>query len=232
MSDPTSTPRTASGAEQAAEFRERLVADLTPVRPVRLRRVVAAALAIQFGFVFVLAALIGVPPAALARLAEPPFAVMLATLALAAGLSATLAARLSVPGRFVSPALSAATLGVPVVLSVAVVLAAPWGAEWRGLLGHLSEGLHCTVEIVAVALLAWALSLSWLRRLAPLGSAMVGAFAAGTAMLQGALLIQMMCVEMDAYHLALSHLLPITAVALATAAVSGRLLSAASRPRP
>ncbi len=227
---PTDLASTAPCA-RADELRRQLVADLEPVRPVRLHVLCAALLGLQAAFVLAVGALFGVPLASFGRLADPSFAVIVAVLAGASAACAVLAARTSLPGRFVPPAAAAAAVAVPLALACAVVALSPWGADWRGLTAHVLGGLSCTGTIAMIALPAWAVSVFVLRRLAPLSPLTVGVFAGATAMLQGALVVQMMCPNTEAFHLALSHFVPVSVVALVTAAITGRLLGAVGPSR-
>lgn len=214
-------------SEQAAAGRtpliDSLVADLVPVRPVRLARMYVLTLCAQLLFVATAALFVGASSPALAKTSAVFFGALVALLAAGAFAAAVAAMRLSIPGRHVSDAYTLAVLCVPLLLSAAVVVAALWGAEWTGFAAHVGGGMPCTTETVKLAVPAWIVSLLLLRTLAPLSPLRVGILATVSASLLGAVVVQLSCANGDAYHLAISHYLPVVVAGLAGGGVAGLL---------
>jgi len=204
-----------------------LVADLAPVRPVRLARTVAVAVALEVAAVLLASWLLGAHVAAIERLADPMFAALLLVLAAGAVASAATMAKLSIPGRSVTAGVRVGVLAVPVVVAAVVVAISPWGGTWTGFAAVFTEGIGCTLHTIVVATPAWLVGLLYLRRLAPLDPLGVGLFSACTALLTAALAVQMACPSCDSWHLAISHYAPIVLASFVAALLSPSIL----RPR-
>jgi hypothetical protein len=203
---------------------DRLVDDLHPVRPASLALVYALTFSAQVVVVAGAAFWKGLGVEELLRIYQGPMPILMAVLGVGGVLAALGAARLSLPGRHVSAGRTAATLAIPAVLALGVVLLRPWGGDWRGAVAHWSEGLGCTVDIVSIAIPAWLLTVALLVRLAPLSPWRTGLLAGASALLQGALVMQLVCPVGDCFHLAISHYLPVAVLAVATGVLAGWVL--------
>lgn len=190
-----------------------LVDDLAPVHPVRLARIAVAAAALEIAAVAATALLSGVRFRGLERLGDPMFVGLLAMLSAGALAGAATMARLSIPGRSVSPVLRTAVLALPLVLALLAVAVSPWGGSWTGFAAVVVEGFHCTSHTLLIALPAWLAGLLFLRRLGPMDAQGVGLFASSAALLTSAVVVQMACPNCDSWHLALSHYSPILVAA-------------------
>lgn len=204
-----------------ADFLASLVGDLAPVRPVRLARVVASAIAVQAGTLMATVFATGVTVGGVGRFSDPVFLALLAILGAAAASSVGATARLAIPGRVVDARVRIGLFLLPVALAFAIAVASPWGGTWSGVTAVLVEGLGCTRETILMAVPAWLAGVVYLRRLAPLEPLAVGLFNASAALFGSALVVQMACEACDSWHLALSHYAPIL-----LAAWIGGLLSA------
>jgi hypothetical protein len=213
-----------SRAPRDSSLVDRLVADLEPVRAVRLGAVYGWALVLEFVVIAVVAAVTGMGRAHLAQMADPATLAVVVVLGLGSCLAALTAARLSLPGRVVSDPLRGLLLATPLLLAAAIVLVAPWGGGWRGFLGELAAGMPCMAHLVLLALPLWTVLLLFLRRLAPLDPGPIGVFTGLSAMLQGAILLQLTCPAHDAWHLALTHYVPILVFGLAMSGIAGVIL--------
>ncbi len=222
---------TGAREKKNASLIDELVADLSPVRPVRLASAYAAALALQFGFVALAAAWMGIAPSALVPMVQGPMGLLLGVLVISAAACGLLAVRMSIPGRYVSPLATAGLASVPLLLAALVFLVSPSMPDWARYRANFFAGLACLVETTKLALPAWILSILLLRRLAPLGPTAVGLFAGLTALLQGAILVQVVCPQTEPFHLALSHYAPLIVVSVLASGVSGWLLRLAGSPR-
>ena len=208
----------------SARLAETLVADLRPVTPVRTAVVVAVLLALHLGAVLAGGLWLGVGMEGLARLADPPFALTCAVL-MAVALSATvLAAHASIPGRSETLAPGWGLVASVALLVAAVVVLEPWGATWLGFSAHMRAGWGCTREIASIAAPLWALTVLVLARLAPLRAKWVGLLAGMAALSQGAVALQFACPVGDAYHLALTHYLPVLLLSASSVGFSAPLL--------
>jgi hypothetical protein len=202
-----------------------LVADLRPVRPVRVGRMVACAVLLEIVVVRTVAWLFGFHMVATERVFDPAFAGLLVALASGAVASAVAMTMLAVPGRTVSSAARAFVLAVPPALALVVVVFSPWGGSFDGVVAVLLAGFGCTKNTLIVATPAWIASLLLLRRLAPLDPLRVGLFSACSALLAGALFVQMACPNCDSWHLAISHYVPLLLAAWIGAMLSPLVLS-------
>jgi hypothetical protein len=212
-----------------ASLIEALVADLKSVRPVRLAGAYALALAMQFGFVAIAALLMGIDPVALIPMFSGPMGALLVVLVAGAVSCGLVAVRMSVPGRYVSPYVTGGLALLPIVLSVLVFAVSSSMPDWDHYVAHFVGGLGCLGATLKMALPAWVLSILLLRRLAPIGPTAVGLFAGLTALLQGALLVQLTCPITEPFHLALTHYAPLIFIAAVASAASGWLLRIVGR---
>jgi hypothetical protein len=201
-----------------------LVGDLSPVQPVRLARTISTALVLEAVTVLLTAWLLGAQITGAGRLADPMFVGLLLILGSGAVASAVTMAKLSIPGRVVTPGARVGVLAVPVIVAALVVAISPWGGTWKGLAVVCVEGFGCTRNTVMIAAPAWLIGTLYLRRLAPLDPFGVGLFSACAALLLSALAVQMACPSCDSWHLAVSHYAPILLAALAGALLSVPIL--------
>lgn len=210
-----------------------LVDDLVPVTPLRLAREIGICVVAQVSAVLAAAWMLGVRPAAVERLGDPVFLVLLAVLAAGAVASVVTMASLAVPGRVVEALPRLVVVVLPVVLAFAVAVLSPWGGTWKGALAVLVEGFGCTRHTLVVAAPAWLAGLWMLRRLGSLDAFGTGLFASCAALLWSALAVQMACPSCDSWHLAMSHYLPIVVAAWGAAVLSVPVLreSGARAPR-
>ncbi len=220
MSDQT----TKTAARTPDDFVAGLVADLEPVKPVRLVTAVALALALEILLAVVAGLAMGLPTKGFARLADPVFLGFVLLLAAGAGAGAVATAALAIPGRVVGGAWRAAVIFLPLLLAVVVVAFSPWGGTWKGFWMVLVEGIRCTEHTLEVALPGWIAGLLLLRRLGPLDPVRVGLFAAASALLTSAIVVQLACPSCDSWHLALTHYLPVLFAAWAAGLLSSFVL--------
>jgi hypothetical protein len=203
---------------------DRLVRDLAPVRPVRLGRVFALCVLVQLVVAAVALAVYGIRGDLAERIAEPSFLLIALPLALAAPACATIAVRMAVPGHEVRPATLAVLLMLPLVIAVVVLVAAPWGtttSSWSDVIGGC---WHCVGITLVSAVAPWLAMLIVVGRLAPLRAARVGVFAGLAAFFVGAFVTELHCPAKDAYHIALSHYLPIALLSIVAALISAPAL--------
>ncbi len=211
-------------ARETTEFIQTLVADLKPVKPVRLERLFGLCLAVEVVVVMVAAWATGLRADIAERLSDWTFLLLVATLAVAAASSAVVALRLSVPGRDV-PAQSRVFLFIyPVVMALLVLALRPWGSSWPGFSPFLNMCWRCIGVTSAAAVVPWVGLIVVLGGLAPLNGPRVGLFAGLSAFLVGALATQFHCASGDGYHLAFGHYLPIAILAALTTLVAAPLL--------
>lgn len=203
---------------------ESLVGDLEPVRPVRPGRVFLAFLAIESLVVAGASYSLGVRTDFLARLADPVYLGVVAVLAVAAAWCASIAIRLSVPGRDVSGRTGALLLATPLLLATAVVLVQPWGGAWPGWHALMTGCLQCIGVTAVSAAVPWIVTMVVLSRLAPLNELRVGLFAGVSAFLVGALVTEVHCAMGSGYHLAVGHYLPVALLAALTCALAAAIL--------
>ncbi len=201
-----------------------LVADLEPVRPVRMLAAIAQALALEVAVVLVTAWLLGARMAGSGRLADPSFVMLLVTLATGGVLSAVAMTALAIPGRGLTPAWRGLVLALPLLLALAIVALSPWGGSFHGIVAVFVEGFGCTTNTLVIALPAWLAGLVMLRRLRPLDPLRTGLFASFAALFASATVVQMVCPNCDSWHLAVSHYVPILLAAWAGALLSPLLL--------
>ena len=143
-----------------------LVRNLEPVQPVRLARMLAACLVVEALVVVGAAVTVGVRYDLSERIGEPSFIAVLVVLALGAAGSAVVALRLALPGRVVSNSTSLLLLSVPIAAAVLVVLVAPWGARWPGLVPLMQGCWHCAGVTTVAATVPWAAAVfSTMRRI-------------------------------------------------------------------
>lgn len=209
-----------TSASSSSDLIGTLVADLAPVRPVRLARTIAVAMLLEIAVVSVVSRLLGVHMVGMERLADPAFAGLVLTLTGGAAASAAAMATLSIPGRTVGAGWRAFVLALPLVIAALVVSFSPWGGTWKGFLAVFTEGFGCTRDTLYVATPAWIAGLLYLRRLGPLDPVRVGLFSSFAALLSAALMVQMGCPNCDSWHMAISHYVPILLAAWAGAMVS------------
>lgn len=205
-----------------------LVRDLEAVRPVRLARMAATAVAIEVSTVLATAALLGARPTGAERLADPMFLVLLALLGSGALASMVTMAKLSVPGRVVASGVRLALVVLPLVLALGVVAISPWGGSFSGFASVFLAGAGCTRNTVLIAVPAWIAGLLYLRGFGSLDAFGTGLFASSAALFAAALAVQMACPSCDSWHLAVSHYSPILVAAWVAALLSVPVLS---RPR-
>lgn len=209
-----------------------LVADLEPVRPVRIVREIAVSLVLEIVVVLSTAWLIGARVSGVERLHDPTFLALLAALAAGALASVAAMATLAIPGRTVAPLARAALVALPLVIAMLLAVLSPWGGTWTGFAAVLYEGFGCTRTTLVVAAPAWLASLLYLRRLAPLDPLRVGLFSGSSALLIASLAVQMACESCDSWHLAISHYAPLLLAAWLAAALSPLVLRPASLGPP
>ena len=206
-----------------------LVAELRPVRPVSYARIVLGCLVVEAVVAVVALWAYGVRPDLGTRLGEPGFLAVLATLCLAAVGSAAVAVRSAIPGREARPSAARPLLAVPIVLTLLVLLFAPWGRAWPGW-SRLVEGCWSCVGLTfASGVVPWIITVAVLSRLAPLRELRSGLFAGFAAFLVGALVTELHCPVADSYHLAFAHYLPIALLSCLTATLAVVVLR--GRPR-
>ena len=220
MSDET----TKTAARDADDFVAGLVADLEPVKPVRLVTAIVWAIALETLVALLAGWAMGLPAKGFTRLADPVFLGFILVLAAGAGASAAATAALAIPGRVVGGVWRAAVIFLPLLLAVVVVVFSPWGGTWKGFLAVLVEGARCIEHTLEVAIPAWIAGLLLLRRLGPLDSLRVGLFAATSALLTSAIVVQLACPSCDSWHLALTHYLPVLLAAWAAGLLSSFVL--------
>ena len=217
-----------SARRSPADVVDSLVSNLAPVRPVRIVPAIVAAAAIEIGVVAVMILLLGIRIADPARLLDPAFAALLAVLAGSAAASIVAMTAVSIPGRAPSRASRLAIVAVPPLLASVVLAMSPWGATTGAFTAVLVEGFGCTKNTLVVAAPAWLAALLYLRRLAPLDPVRTGLFAAFSALLVSALVVQMACPQCESWHLAMSHYLPLLLAAWAGALFAPIVVKAAS----
>lgn len=197
-----------------------LVADLEPVRPVSISRIVLMTMAIEILAVKLTALALGAKMTALDRLADPMFVGLLSVLGTGAATSAATMARLSIPGRAVTAGVRVGILALPIVLAVAIVVLSPWGGTWTGFGTVCLAGVACMRNTIVIAAPGWIAGLLYLRRFAPLDPLGTGLFAASTALLCSAIMVHMACPSCDSWHLAVAHYAPILVAAWVAAFLS------------
>jgi hypothetical protein len=217
--------RSTRGAAAPVDLITDLVRDLEAVRPVRLVRMAAAAIAIEFATVLATAWLLGARPTGTERLSDPMFLALLALLASGAIASVVTMAKLSVPGRVVASGVRLALAVLPVVLALGVVAISPWGGTFSGFASVFLAGVGCTRNTLLIAAPAWIVGLLYLRGFGSLDAFGTGLFASSAALLASALVVQMACPSCDSWHLAVSHYSPIFVAAWVAALLSVPVLS-------
>src|SRR5512140_2902895 len=118
----------------------RLVDDLAAVRPVRLARTIALAIALEVVIVGLGAWTLGARVTGVERLADPMPVGPLVALPAGAGARAAALATLSIPGRTVTTGIRAAVVALPLALVVFIVALSPWGGTWKGFSAVFIEG--------------------------------------------------------------------------------------------
>ncbi len=222
MTSETTTTTGDGGATR--ELVERLVADLRPVRPVRLARVFGWFLLGEVCAAAAVAWMMGLRPDIGQRLAEPAFVAMLAALALAGAGCAAAAVHAALPGRYVRRSAEFWLLASPLLLAALVLLVRPWPEHWQGWRVFLTGCWKCTAATAASAALPWLVAVVVLRRLAPLIALRVALFAGFSAFLIGALVTQLHCPMVSNMHLAFAHLLPVMLLSAAACGITAALL--------
>jgi len=219
-------------SERRAEIIDRIVSDLEPVRPVRLRSFFLALFAVELLILISTPVLFGWRTDIAKQLADPAFVFVLTVLLVAAALSGWSALRMSVPGREVGGTPLSVLFAVPLVAALLVVIVSPWGGSWPGFSALMDGCWACIGVSTVTAVVPWIVGVVLVARLAPLRALRVGVFAGLSAFLVGAAVLQLHCGSNDAYHLAFGHFLPVAVLALLTgAAVSGYLrLQVSSAP--
>ena len=211
-------------SEHRTEIIDRIVRDLEPVRPVRLRSFFAALFAVELLIFISTPVLWGWRADIVKQLADPAFVFVLTVLIVAAALSGWSALRMSVPGREVGGMPLSVLFAVPLVAALLVVIVSPWGGSWPGLSSLMGGCWQCIGVSSLTAVVPWIVGVVLVARLAPLRALRVGVFAGLSAFLVGAAALQLHCGSNDAYHLAFGHFLPVAVLGLLTgAAVSGYL---------
>jgi hypothetical protein len=139
----------------------------------------------------------------------------------AAGLSATAALVLAVPGAERSPLVR----GLPVaVLGMWTLTAAMMVLEQSHGLSGVSHWYICAIRVAAIGLVPGIVLAAMLRRALPLRVEWAGMLAIAGAAAAGALAIQFICPIGDAGHALVGHLGPVLALAVIGAATAERLL--------
>jgi hypothetical protein len=216
--------------KKRARLVEALASNLEPVRPVSLARHFVACLGLGAVVVAAAASLLGVREDLAERLSEPVFLAVVGVLALSSAWCASVAVRLSVPGRYVSRPASWLLLATPMLLAVFVVVARPWGGTWPGW-GPLLTGCVQCMGVTAISAAApWLVVLVTVGRLAPLDVLRVGMFTGFSAFLLGALVTELACMNGSGYHLALGHYLPVVLLSALSSVIAAAALRARLRP--
>jgi hypothetical protein len=206
----------------------RLLADATPVRPLRSVGVrmlpwlaVAAldlAIAVSFG-------LRTSPAAALGR----PLLLADAGLLVGAGITAaTVALRAAVPGGEAARAARAVALGLATAAGILMLLE-PAGASVPAA-RFVAEGTRCTLCTFALAVGPALVLLAALRRGAPLDGTTAGAWAGGAAFLIAAAAVRLGCPIDERLHLAAWHVLAALGGTIVTALAAAPALERWQRP--
>jgi hypothetical protein len=207
-------------AKKDADLVANLTRELEPVRPVRLARMAATAVAIEIATVLVTAMVFGARPTATQRLGDPMFLALLALLGSGAAASAVTMAKLSVPGRAVASVVRLALLGLPILLAAGIVAISPWGGSFSDFVSVFAAGAGCTINTIVIATPAWIAGLLFLRGYGWLDAFGTGLFASSAALFASALVVQMACPNCDSWHLAVSHYSPILVAAWIAALLS------------
>jgi hypothetical protein len=226
-----SPAQSTSAADTTRAVVDRLVGELVPVNPVRLGRVFALCVVVQLAVAALALVAYGIRGDLAQRLAEPTFLLIVLPLALAAPACATIAVRMAVPGHEVRLSTMAALLVLPLVIAGLVLVTAPWGTAglaWSDLIGGC---WHCIGITLASAVAPWLAMVVVVGRLAPLRAARVGIFAGLAAFFVGAFVTELHCAARDAYHIAISHYLPVALLSIVAALVSAPLLRRLLDPR-
>jgi hypothetical protein len=189
------------------EIVDRLTIDLRPIaRPWSPWARLAGWVALAVGTV-AFAGVVGLRHDLPAKLAHPGYVTTIAVLLAGAGLAATAAFLVAVPGRI---ALREADV-IGVGLLALAIAAAPLGdrVPASSTAAFVLEGLRCTVCVAAFGLLPWLVLFRALRRSAPLDGGTAGLCAGAAACLVGAASVRVACPIDDMIHLAIWHAVPV-----------------------
>ncbi len=200
----------------------RLVDDLTPVRPLRSPWArLAGWLVVALGTV-VLAAVVGLRGDLATALDRPRYLGELAILLAGAGLAATLALHLAVPGRIDGRRARRLAVGLLVLALAAAFLGEPVSAT--AVHSTLWTSLRCVACIGLFGVVPWIALYAAVARAAPLDGDTTALCVGAAAFLVGAAAVRTACPFDDVPHLAVWHGLPVVLWTMATTVLaSGRL---------
>jgi hypothetical protein len=209
-------------ANEHDELVDRLTIDLAPVmRPWSPWARLACWVGLALGTVAA-AAVVGLRDDLAVQIERPGYLTTIAVLLAGAGLAATAAFLVAVPGRIALREADAIGAGL---LALAVA-AAPLGdrVPATSTTAFVFEGLRCTVCIAAFGLLPWLVLFRALRRSAPLDGRTAGLCAGAAACLVGAAAVRVACPVDDMIHLAIWHAVPVVVWTFVSARLGGALL--------
>ncbi|MFQ5478368.1 MAG: DUF1109 domain-containing protein [Candidatus Binatia bacterium] len=194
---------------------EELVADLQPVKPVRLGLFYVFGAGVGLVAICLMLVVLGPRSDLAGQLGSSSFLAVLAALSFVAISSVVLAVRVSIPGRRINRLLALTVVVAPPVLALTVFLLSPWGGSWPGWDGIVMGFRKCTGSIVVTAALPWAATVALLHRLAPFRYMLAGVFAGLSALTMGAVGLHFSCPVGNSFHLAFSHYLPLSVLSFA-----------------
>ncbi len=220
--------RGATSDPTSSDLIARVVADLTPVKPVSFGRSLASCWLVSASTALVTVCWLGARSDLAARATEAGFIASMLALGLGAVLSAAAAIRGGIPGREVRFGSTLALLSLPLALAAGVVVLSPTrSAGWPTWLESVGGGWPCIATTAGVAILPWLAAVYLLNRLHCLREVRSAALAALAACFLGAFVSHLRCAAADAHHVAAAHYLPV----LALAGVGCALAVLASRRR-
>jgi len=200
---------------------DRLITDLRPVRRLPALALRLGGWAAVMGVLIVAAMLVPRPDLA-DRARGAGFVLETLALGAAAFVLGALAVRSAEPDRTPTRWSAAAALSVAVVASGIGLLAPPPADATLGAI--LARAGGCFGSTLAFGVGPALALLAVVRRGAPLAPRAAGAYAVGAALVLASLAMRIHCPLDDAGHLALGHLLPVTAGTLAGAVLGGAWL--------
>ncbi|MFN2376034.1 MAG: NrsF family protein [Candidatus Binatia bacterium] len=214
------SPQQAGTSAPLGAFLEELAGRLPPVKAVRPARLTIVLLLLQAVVVLIAVALSRPRPDLGLRLVEPLFVSLAATLAVAGAVSGAFAVLAGIPGRVPGRAVIVLLWSLPVVLAAASAVLSPRASAGVGMVDLLSRCWSCVGITTGVAAVVGAIALLLIRPLASLWEVRAGILAGLSGGFLGALVTELHCEITTADHVALSHFLPIAAVACAGPLIS------------